>query len=143
MLLHGGFLQGPFGLLLGCLILLSSLFHFSDTQSKADDHSFVGFPAVWILVAFYVFALELSQAATALVVLACVVLTFVPLKWAHPLRTPLLWQVTVVGVALWVLAAAFVLWSGFPAAPWVKGVLLLAAVYVIGLTAFRSHPLRR
>jgi len=138
-LLQAGFLQGAWGLLLAGMILVSSLFHFSDTESKAGDHSFVGFPAVWNLVAFYVFALGLSQVATALLVLACVTLTFVPLKWAHPLRTPLLRPVTVAAMALWGLAAAYALWSGFPAAPWVQGVLLLVAGYGVGLTVYAGR----
>ena len=133
-LLQAGFLQGSAGLVLASLILLSSLFHFSDTQSKAEDHSFVGFPAIWNLVAFYVFAFGLSQWTTGVLVLVCVVLTFVPLKWAHPLRTPALWPVTIVAMALWGLAAGATLWSGFPAGAWEKGVLLLAAVYAIALT---------
>jgi phosphatidylserine synthase len=29
----------------------SSLFHFSDTESKTDDYCFVGFPAIWNVVA--------------------------------------------------------------------------------------------
>src|SRR5262245_35152774 len=44
MLLQGGFLTGASGLVLASLILLSSLFHFSDEESKAADHSFIGFP---------------------------------------------------------------------------------------------------
>jgi len=138
-LLQAGFLQGGWGLLLASLILLSSLFHFSDTESKAEDHSFVGFPAVWNLVAFYVFAFGLSPVITALIVLACVILTFVPLKWAHPLRTPLLWPVTAAAMALWTLAAAHVLWSGFPASPWAQAVLSLAAAYGIGLTLYAGR----
>ena len=55
-LLQAGYLQGAFGVLLASLILLSSLFHFSDTESKTEDHCFVGFPAIWNIVAFYVFA---------------------------------------------------------------------------------------
>ena len=43
-------------MVLASLILLSSLFHFSDTDSKTEDHCFVGFPAIWNIVAFYVFA---------------------------------------------------------------------------------------
>ncbi len=105
-LLQAGFLRGTWGLVLATLILLSSLFHFSDTESKAEDHSFIGFPAIWNLVAFYVFAFQLSETAAAVVVLTCVVLTFVPLKWAHPMRTPFLWPVTAVAMALW-LAALF------------------------------------
>ena len=44
-LLQAGYLQGPFGVVLASLILMSSLFHFSDTESKTEDHCFVGFPA--------------------------------------------------------------------------------------------------
>jgi phosphatidylcholine synthase len=72
-------------------------------------------------------------------VLACVILTFVPLKWAHPLRTPLLWPVTVGAIALWGLAAAHVLWAGFPAGPLAQGVMLLAAGYFIGLTVYAGR----
>ena len=79
--------------LLASLILLSSLFHFSDTDSKTEDHCFIGFPAIWNIVAFYVFAFQMPSWVVATLVLACVVLTFVPMRWAHPLRTPLLWPV--------------------------------------------------
>ena len=138
-LLQAGYLPGPWGVLLVCLILLSALFHFSDTQSKADDHSFVGFPAIWNLVAFYVFALELSRTATFLLVLSCVVLTFVPMKWAHPLRTPLLWPLTGALMGLWTSAALWTLWTGFPAQSWAKASLLIAAAYGIGLTVYAGR----
>lgn len=133
-LLQAGFLAGGFGFALAGLILLSSLFHFSDTESKAEDNSFVGFPAIWNLVAFYVFALGLSPSVTALGVLACVALTFVPLKWVHPMRTPRLWPLTAAATILGALAAAHTLWSGFPAAAWAQVVLLLVAAYGVGLT---------
>jgi phosphatidylcholine synthase len=134
-LVQAGFLGGAWGMVLGALILLSSLFHFSDTESKADDHRFVGFPAVWNLVAFYVFAFRLPQPATAALVLACIALTFVPLKWVHPMRTLRLRAVTIAAVALWGVAAASVLWSGFPAGPLAGAALLAVAAYGIGLTA--------
>ncbi len=134
-LLQAGFLPGGWGLALAGAILLSSLFHFCDTESKAPDHSFVGFPAIWNLVAFYVFAFALPPAATAALVLACVGLTFVPLKWVHPLRTVRLRPVTIAAAAAWIIAAAAVLAAGFPAGPWTGAVLLLVAAYGIGLTA--------
>jgi phosphatidylcholine synthase len=139
-LLQAGYLGGGwFGVLLASLILLSSLFHFSDTESKSDDHCFIGFPAIWNIVAFYVFALRMPVWAAALLVLACVVLTFVPMRWAHPLRTPLLWPVTLVLTGLWTVAASGALWSGFPAGPVTKSVLLLAAAYGVGLALLRSR----
>jgi phosphatidylcholine synthase len=138
-LLQGGYLVGPFGVLLASLILLSSLFHFSDTESKSEDHSFVGFPAIWNIVAFYIFALEMAPWLAAIVVLVCVVLTFVPMRWAHPMRTPFLWPVTVGLSALWGIAATATLWSGFPAGPVSKAILLLAALYGVGLALARSR----
>jgi phosphatidylcholine synthase len=138
-LVQAGYLPGGWGIVLAALILLSSLFHFSDTESKAEDHSFVGFPAIWNLFAFHVFAFALSPLATALLVLACVALTFVPLKWAHPLRTPRLWPVTGGATALWLLAAAYVAGAGFPAGPWAQGLLLLVLAYYVGLTVYAGR----
>jgi phosphatidylcholine synthase len=135
-LLQAGFLVGWWGVTLAGLILLSSLFHFCDTASKAGDNSFVGFPAVWNLVAFYVFALGLPQWAAAALVLVCVALTFVPFRWAHPLRTARLRTVTLAACAVWTAAAAAVLWSGFPADAWAGALLLLTAGYGIGLTLY-------
>jgi phosphatidylcholine synthase len=138
-LLQAGFLTGTAGLVLAGMALLSSLFHFSDTESKADDYSFVGFPAIWNAVAFYVFALGLPPWATAAVVLVCVGLTFVPLKWAHPLRTAALRPLTMVAMALWGLAAALTLLSGFPAGPLEKGILLLTGAYGVALTLWSGR----
>ena len=114
-MLQAGYLQGAFGVLLASLILLSSLFHFADTNSKTADHCFIGFPAVWNIVAFYVFAFQMPSWVVTTLVLACVVLTFVPMRWAHPLRTLLLWPVTLAATALWCVAAGLTVWSGFPA----------------------------
>jgi phosphatidylcholine synthase len=135
-LLQAGFLRGAWGLALAGFILLSSLFHFSDTASKADDHSFVGFPAIWNLVAFYVFAFRMSETAAALLVLTCALLTFVPLEWAHPMRTPRLRPLTVTATAVWGVAAAATLIAGFPAPLWAQLPLLTVAAYGIGLTIY-------
>ena len=133
-LLQAGFLgsQG-WGVVLGSIILLSSLFHFSDTESKSEDHSFVGFPAIWNIVAFYVFAFSMPTAVAVPLVLMCAALTFVPLHWAHPLRTSLLWPITFALTGAWMLAALVTIWSGFPAGTFAKGILLLAAAYGVGL----------
>ena len=66
-------------------------------------------------------------------------LTFVPLRWAHPLRTPLLWPVTLALMGVWMLAAFLTLWSGFPAGPSAQAALLLVAAYGVGLVLLRSR----
>lgn len=137
-LLQSGYLSGWPGAVLVSLILLSSLFHFSDTESKTDDHCFVGFPAIWNIVAFYVFAFQMSSLAAGALVLTCAALTFVPLRWPHPMRTPLLLPVTLALSALWVIAAGATLWSGFPAGSYAQAVLAIVAVYGLGLALARG-----
>jgi len=137
-LLQAGYLRGELGVLLASLILVSSLFHFADTESKSEDHCFIGFPAIWNAVAFYVFAADTPPWLTTVLVLALVGLTFVPMRWAHPLRTPALWPMTMAVAALWAIAAVHTLWVGFPATGAMKAVLLAAAAYAAGVVLMRS-----
>ena len=136
-LVRAGYLSGTIGLAFAAAILLSSLYHFSDLTSKVEDYSFVGFPAVWNLVAFYIFALGLPAWATFVIVAACVVLTFVPMHWVHPLRVMHLRPLTLAVTLAWAVAAIAAIWHGFPAGPWTCTVLVLTAGYLVGLTALR------
>lgn len=128
-----GFLSGDTGLLLAAAIVLTSLFHFVDLESKADDHSFVGFPAIWNVVAFYLFAFAAPQPVAAGVVVICAALAFVPFKWVHPLRVRALRGVTLTFTLLWAIAAVATLYVGFPALAGLKAVLALVAAYGVGL----------
>jgi phosphatidylcholine synthase len=131
---QSGLLDGWLGQGLAAAILLSSLFHFSDTLSKDADNHFVGFPAIWNIVAFYVLAFGLGQAATALVVATAVMLTFVPWRWVHPLRVTELRWVTIAATVAWSLAAISAVAQGFPVRPIEGGILLAVAVYGLGLS---------
>lgn len=124
---------------LAAAILLSSLFHFSDTASKSDDLAFVGFPAIWNVVVFYVLALDLARTTTAVVIVVAVALTFVPLHWVHPLRVVVLRPLTMVATMVWAVAAAVTLWFGFPAPPLVQLLLCSIAVYGILLSLWLSR----
>jgi hypothetical protein len=44
-----------------------------------------------------------------------------------------------VAMALWGLAAALTLWSGFPAGPIEKGILLLTGAYGVALTLWSGR----
>lgn len=133
-LLNAGTFSGLSGLALAVAILLSSLFHFSDLGNKSDDHCFVGFPAIWNIVAFYFFALEPPFWAVALIVMVCVLLTFVPMRWVHPMRVVANWQITAAACVLWGIAAAWTLWSGFPAHAVAQGILICVGLYGVGLS---------
>lgn len=133
-LLQAGILPGWQGLALAALILMSSLFHFADTGSKTEDHCFVGFPAIWNIVAFYLFAFAPPPWASAAIVLILALLTFVPMRWLHPLRVERLRAVTLAMMGAWFVAAGVALWTGFPAGPWTKGVLAVVLAYALLLT---------
>lgn len=137
-LVRAGFLDGPAGLMFAAAILLSSLFHFSDVASKSDDNSFVGFPATWNIIAFYLFAFAPSGAVTYAIIGLCVALTFVPLRWAHPFRVVRLRPLTLSVTLLWAIATAGTLLMGFPAPGWCQAILLGAAAYLAGLALMRA-----
>ena len=136
-LVHAGLLQGALGVALAAAIVMSSLFHFADLDSKDHDHSFVGFPALWNVVAFYLFAWAASPAVATGVVVLCVALTFVPWRWVHPFRVQRLRSLTVGMAVLWAVATVWTVLAGFPAGAWAKVVLALVAAYGVGLVLFR------
>lgn len=129
-------LAGPLGQALAVGALLSSLYHFADTESKDGAYRFIGFPALWNVVAFYVFVFELSSDVTALATVICIVTAFLPLPFAHPLRVTFLRRLTLAVLAAGSFAGAALLFQGFPAARWMQWVLGLAAAYGLGLTVY-------
>ena len=127
------------GVLGGCLaagILLSALFHFSDLESKSKDKCFVGFPAVWNIVAFYIFAIGPPQWVTLTAIVMAIAATFVPMPWVHPLRVVALRPLTSAVSALAIVAAVATLVHGFPAPALWQGVLIAGAVYYVGLSLY-------
>lgn len=67
-------------------ILLSSLYTFARSDMKSADNFFVGFPALWNIVAFYLFVLRPQAFASAIVIAVFVLLTFAPVHFVHPVR---------------------------------------------------------
>src|SRR5262249_28390628 len=124
------------------LILLSSLYHFSDLGSKGEDYSFIGFPAIWNIIVFYVFALDPPGWLTYALLIVLVVLTFVPMSWVHPMRVKRLQALTLAMTVAWTVAAIAAVWSGFPAPLWTKVVLVVSGLYFVGLTLELSFRTR-
>ena len=126
-------LDGSLGLILAAGILLSSLYHFSDLDSKSDENCFVDFPAVWNIVAFYVFALAPPTWVTAAFVTAAIAGTFIPMPWVHPLRVEALRGVTLAVTAAGTIAGLATIYYGFPAPWWAALILAASAIYYVAL----------
>jgi phosphatidylcholine synthase len=63
-----------------------SCYTFANVGMKSDDYYFVGFPAIWNVVVLYFFILQSGPVANIVTIAALCVLTFVPIKFVHPLR---------------------------------------------------------
>jgi phosphatidylcholine synthase len=96
-MLEVGMLPQPLALPLAALIQLSSLYVFARKDMKTEDGYFRGFPALWNVVALYLYAAGIGQSAAAVIVATFVLLTFAPVHVVHPCRGrdygPWLWLV--------------------------------------------------
>jgi phosphatidylcholine synthase len=89
----------------GVVVVITGALYFADRNMKTDDNYFRGFPAVWNLAAFYLILLEPPAWAAAGMVAALAVLTFVPVRFVHPLRVRHLRVLNIVLLALWAALA--------------------------------------
>jgi phosphatidylcholine synthase len=85
-ILEAGLLPDQLALPLAATIQLSSLYVFARHDMKTDDSYFRGFPALWNIVALYLFAAGVSGGIGAAVVAVFVVLSFAPIHFVHPFR---------------------------------------------------------
>lgn len=88
---------------LAALIQIASLYVFARRDMKTEDSYFRGFPALWNVVALYLFAAGVGGATGAAVVAAFVLLSFAPIHFVHPFR--------VRDYGIWAAALAL-LWTG-------------------------------
>nr|CAA9327358.1 MAG: Phosphatidylcholine synthase [uncultured Nocardioidaceae bacterium] len=105
--------SGVWGATLAAIPLLASSYQFCRTDAKTEDHYFLGFPSYWNVVAFYVVVLELPEAVTATILLACAALVFVPIKYVYPSRTRMFRALNLSLAALWLVLYAVIL-AGVP-----------------------------
>jgi phosphatidylcholine synthase len=129
------------------MIMMVSLYHFADKHSKTADGYFVGFPALWNIAVFYGFVLGLPPPLCAALLALCAILTFVPLRWVHPLRAGRLRPLTLAVVLGWSAASLAAVVEGFPGSALVRVIFILTAAYIVALgftarTGDTRHPSR-
>jgi len=87
-------------------ILATSLYIFANADMKTDDNYFVGFPAIWNVVALYVYVLEPPQEATLAATLVLGAASFSTAKFLHPLRVREGRAVTLAATGVWSVSSA-------------------------------------
>ncbi len=119
-------------------ILISSLYVFARTDMKTDGGYFRGFPALWNLVAFYLFVLDARPEIGAVVVVVLVAATFAPIHFVHPFRVREYGQWLPLLTALWGAATLALLWPELPERTLVTGVSIATAAVLLALGLLRS-----
>jgi phosphatidylcholine synthase len=112
-------------------ILISSAIYFADRQMKTDNWYFRGFPAVWNLIAFYLFLLRPDPRVALAIVVAFVALTFLPVFFIHPLRVKLLRPLNIALACIWSMLAILTLWRDFSPPAFVTATLCVIGVYFL------------
>ena len=114
---RAGLVPASLAPVLAAAILLSALYVFARADMKTEDDYFRGFPALWNIVALYLFAVRPGPEAGAVIVALLALMSFAPVHFVHPFRVrdygpwlPLL-------AILWAASSAPLLWPDWsPAA---------------------------
>ncbi|MBP2312068.1 phosphatidylcholine synthase [Azospirillum soli] len=133
-----GLFPTGFGIPLAAWVLMTSLYCFSNTGMKSGDNYFVGFPAIWNVVALYLWILDLDPWINTAVVLVLGVLTFSTVKFLHPFRVRKMMHLNIAVSAAWLAssAALVVLHPDRPDVAW--AVWLASGVYYVAVCAWRT-----
>lgn len=123
----------------GLIVVMTGALYFSDRLMKTDDNYFHGFPAIWNVVAFYLFVLKPASWLAVLLIIVPAALTFAPVHFVHPLRAARLRSVNIALLALWAVLAAVCLLRGLDPEAWVAATLSVIAVYFIAAGWWRPR----
>jgi phosphatidylcholine synthase len=124
-----GLLPDAFALAAGVIVCMSGAIYFADRKMKTADNYFRGFPAVWNVVAFYLYVLQPAPWASAAAIVALAILSFLPVKFLHPLRVRHPRWLNVALLVLWAALALAAVIARFEPAPYVTWALGAIAVY--------------
>ncbi len=110
---RAGLVPEALALPLASAILLSSVYVFVRRDMKTPDNYFRGFPALWNVVALYLFVAQPGAAAGALVVAILAILSFAPIRFVHPFRVRDFQPWLRIIAILWAISALALLWPGW------------------------------
>src|ERR1700674_2799775 len=114
--------------------------YFGDTRMRTDDGYFRGFPALWNLVAFYLFLLQPTPYVSLALVAFFVALTFAPIVFVHPLRAkrwrPLNGALTVIWAVLGIMALV----QDLTPSPTTSAGLVVIGIYFLLAGVARARP---
>jgi phosphatidylcholine synthase len=137
---EGAVLPASVALALGLIVTVTGALYFADRRMKTADSYFRGFPALWNVVAFYLFLLKPAPWLAALAVIVLAAATFAPIHFVHPIRMPRWRLLNLAALALWIALAAVALAQNLDPPAWVAAALAAIAVYFVMIGLLRRQP---
>lgn len=125
-LYQSGFMGEGLSFLSAAIIVVSSAIYYADTGMKTKENFFKGFPVVWNMVVFTLFAIAPGEWVSFAVVVIAAVLSFVPMNFLHPVRVQRLRPLNL---------GIFLAWCGFGVVALIQNMATTTTIQIgIGLT---------
>ncbi len=127
-------------------VMAVSCYTFANSDMKTADYYFSGFPALWNLVVLYFHVLQSDPWVNLAVIGICAVMTFIPVKFVHPLRVRKLRKITIPLTVLWAATSLRLVLihpstKAVEASPLIFWMWVGASVYFAVICIWRSiHP---
>lgn len=135
-LYQAGLMGAGLSFLSAALIVITSAIYYADTGMKAKENFFKGFPVVWNMLVFTLFAVHPGEWTAFALVLLSAILSFMPVYFVHPVRVRRLRGLTLTAMAVWSFAAALtILYFRMEAPHWLRLCLLISGLYLYGIGA--------
>ena len=109
IILQIGFLPDRIEFLSVILILCASCYTFANIKQKAEDNYFNGFPAIWNVLVLDFYILNSPEIINFIAIILCFALTFMPIKFVHPLRVKSYRWLAILSFSLWGISTLFLL----------------------------------
>jgi phosphatidylcholine synthase len=125
---------------IGLLVIFASALYFADSRMKTGDYWFRGFPALWNVLALYLFVLRPAGIVSAGLLILGSAAMFAPIVFVHPMRVRRLrWSNIGVSLVFFALSAVAIV-EKLEVETWVKGGFLVVAAYFLALPLLRHSP---
>ena len=138
------FVPTPFEIIVPSIILIVSAISYSNNNLMTSDNFYKGFPCIWNILLFYLYLFDLSQTYNLLLISACILLKFIPIKFIHPLRVNKYRKYSAIFMVLWFISSFKILLSSFYVLNnnfdyLFLGIWLISNIYFVCLTFYELY----
>jgi phosphatidylcholine synthase len=127
----GGIVPQGAAIPMGLVVVITGAIYFADRDMKMGDNCFRGFPALWNVVAFYLFLIRPNGWIAVAVIMVLAVLSFVRFPFVHPLRVERLRLLNIAMVAICGVLGLVALLRDLAPGVWVTAGLCATGLYFL------------